>query len=44
MLTKQEHITFWKSTATKDWKAVNDLFSSKNYSTEKILTASLASM
>lgn len=31
MLTKQEHITFWKNTAAKDWKAVNDLLKSKNY-------------
>lgn len=29
MLTKKEHITFWKNTAAKDWKAVNDLFNSK---------------
>ena len=29
MLTKKEHITFWKNTAAKDWKAVNDLFNLK---------------
>ena len=31
MMTKQEHIDYWVKTAEKDWKAVMDLFKSKNY-------------
>ncbi len=30
-MTKQEHIDYWVKTSEKDWKAVMDLFKSKNY-------------
>jgi len=30
-VTKQDHINYWKDTSFKDWKAVQDLFATKNY-------------
>jgi len=30
-LTKKEYIHYWKTTADKDWKAVQDMFKSKHY-------------
>lgn len=31
MLTKQEHIEYWKKTAASDWKVVQQLFEVKSY-------------
>src|ERR1700733_11066789 len=31
MMTKQEHISWWKLTASKDWEAVYSLLKGKNY-------------
>jgi HEPN domain-containing protein len=31
VLTKQDHIGYWVKTAAKDWKAVHDLYNTKNY-------------
>ena len=31
MMTKQEHISWWKLTASKDWEAVDSLLKGKNY-------------
>ncbi len=30
-MTKKEYITYWVETAQKDWKAVDDLYKSRNY-------------
>jgi len=30
-MTKQEHISWWKLTASKDWEAVDSLLKGKNY-------------
>ena len=30
-MTKQEHVAHWVKTASKDWKAVHDLYNTKNY-------------
>ena len=30
-MTKQDHINYWIKTAAKDWKAIQDLYKSKNY-------------
>ena len=31
ILTKQDHIDYWVKTASKDWKAIQDMYSTKNY-------------
>jgi hypothetical protein len=30
-LTKEYYIKYWKTTAAKDWKAVQDMFKAKNF-------------
>ncbi len=30
-MTKQDHIDYWVKTAAKDWKAIQDLYKTKNY-------------
>ena len=30
-MTKQDHIDYWVKTAAKDWKAIQDLYRTKNY-------------
>ena len=31
MLTKEEHIKYWVTTAARDWKAVQNMYTSKDY-------------
>ncbi len=31
MLTKEEHIKYWLNTAKKDWRAVQNMYKSRDY-------------
>ncbi len=31
VLTKEEHIKYWSNTAKRDWKAIQNMFTTKDY-------------